>query len=110
MDGENFRAFVYGRRLAQTTKYDLPIHGVAVDGKLALHSSPVRQLEPGEVQARGLDAQRHQRVPFVLIWIGRVFALPNPVCPVGTLRLVGAGGSWRSAPRADRSGRDGRLP
>ncbi|MFA6546411.1 MAG: immunoglobulin domain-containing protein, partial [Limisphaerales bacterium] len=55
--GENFKAFVYGRRLAQTTKYDLPVHGVAVDGKLALHSSPVRQLEPGEVQARGLDAR-----------------------------------------------------
>lgn len=54
--GENFRTFVYGRRLGQTTKYDLPIHGVAVDGKLALHSSPVRQLEPGEVQARGLAA------------------------------------------------------
>lgn len=54
--GENFRTFVYGRRLGQTTKYDLPIHGVAVDGKLALHSSPVRQLEPGEVRARGLEA------------------------------------------------------
>jgi len=54
--GENFRAFVYGRRLGQTTKYDLPIHGVAVDGRLALHSSPVRQLEPGEVRTRGLAA------------------------------------------------------
>lgn len=53
--GENFRAFVYGRRVGQTTKYDVPIHGVAVDGLLALHSSPVRQLEPGEVRTRGLD-------------------------------------------------------
>jgi|GEM_PF-1407407 len=53
--GENFRTFVYGRRAGQTTKYDVPIHGVAVDGLLALHSSPVRQLEPGEVQTRGLD-------------------------------------------------------
>lgn len=53
--GENFRAFVYGRRAGQTTKYDLPIHAVAVDGLLALHSSPVRQLEPGEARARGLD-------------------------------------------------------
>lgn len=53
--GENFRAFVYGRRVGQTTKYDLPIHAVAVDGLLALHSSPVRQLEPGEARARGLD-------------------------------------------------------
>lgn len=54
---EEFTAFVYGRRLAQTTRYDLPIHGVAVDGSLALHSSPVRQLEPGEVRERGLAAQ-----------------------------------------------------
>jgi M6 family metalloprotease-like protein len=54
--GEDFRAFVYGRRVGQTTKYDVPLHGVAVDGLLALHSSPVRQLEPGEVRARGLDA------------------------------------------------------
>ena len=55
--GEEFKAFVYGRRLGQTTRYDLPVHGVAVEDKLALHSSPVRQLEPGEVQVRGLDAQ-----------------------------------------------------
>lgn len=55
--GEEFKAFVYGRRLGQTTRYDLPVHGVAVDDKLALHSSPVRQLEPGELQVRGLDAQ-----------------------------------------------------
>ena len=54
VQGEDFQAYVYGRRLAQTTKYDLPIHGVAVDGKLALHSSPVRQLEPGEARERGL--------------------------------------------------------
>lgn len=52
-----FKAFVYGRRLGQTTKYDLPVHGVALEGRLALHSSPVRQLEPGEVRQRGLDAQ-----------------------------------------------------
>ncbi|NBV21840.1 MAG: hypothetical protein EBS05_07955 [Proteobacteria bacterium] len=56
LEGERFTAFVYGRRLGQATKYDLPVHGVAVDGKLALHSSPVRQLEPGEVRERGLAA------------------------------------------------------
>jgi hypothetical protein len=56
VNGENFDAFVYGRRLGQATKYDLPIHAVAVDGKLALHVSPVRQLEAGEVRERGLAA------------------------------------------------------
>jgi hypothetical protein len=57
VDGEEFTAFVYGRRLAQSTRYDLPIHGVAVADRLALHSSPVRQLEPGETRERGLAAQ-----------------------------------------------------
>ena len=52
--GEEFAAFVYGRRTAQTTRYDLPVHGVAINERLALHSSPVRQLEPGEVRERGL--------------------------------------------------------
>jgi hypothetical protein len=55
VDGEEFQAFVYGRRVGQKTRYDLPVHAVAVDGKLALHVSPVRQLEPGEVRERGLD-------------------------------------------------------
>lgn len=57
VNGEEFKAFVYGRRMGQTTRYDLPIHAVALDGKLALHSSPVRQLEPGETRERGLDPQ-----------------------------------------------------
>ena len=57
VDGEEFTAFVYGRRFAQSTRYDLPIHGVAVADRLALHSSPVRQLEPGETRERGLAAQ-----------------------------------------------------
>ncbi|KAF0175877.1 MAG: peptidase domain protein [Limisphaerales bacterium] len=57
VNGEEFKAFVYGRRLGQTTRYDLPVHAVALDGRLALHSSPVRQLEPGEARERGLNPQ-----------------------------------------------------
>ncbi|MEQ2009602.1 MAG: immunoglobulin domain-containing protein [Limisphaerales bacterium] len=52
-----YAAFVYGRRYNQMTKYDVPLHGVALDGKLALHESPVRQLDPLEAQDRGLDAK-----------------------------------------------------
>ncbi|MBI5800331.1 MAG: immunoglobulin domain-containing protein [Verrucomicrobia bacterium] len=55
--GQTWSAFVYGRRYHQTTKYDLPLHGVALDGMLALHESPVRQLDPLEAQDRGLDGQ-----------------------------------------------------
>ncbi|MFM8471627.1 MAG: immunoglobulin domain-containing protein [Limisphaerales bacterium] len=96
--GENFRTFVYGRRLGQTTKYDLPIHGVAVDGKLALHSSPVRQLEPGEVRARGLEANAihletggevafaaHAQDAFAVEakWLARAGQLPAGQLPAG---------------------------
>lgn len=53
---ETYSAFVYGRRHHLTTKYDVPLHGVALDGKLALHESPVRQLDPLEARDRGLGA------------------------------------------------------
>ena len=55
---QTYSAFVYGRRYQQTTKYDLPLHGVALDGMLALHESPVRQLDPLEAQDRGLNGQK----------------------------------------------------
>ncbi len=52
-----YPAFVYGRRYNQTTKFDVPLHGVVLDGMLALHESPVRQLDPLEAQDQGLDPQ-----------------------------------------------------
>jgi len=45
---KTYRAFVYGRRLQQTTKESIPIHGIAVGDALAVHESAVRALEPGE--------------------------------------------------------------
>jgi M6 family metalloprotease-like protein len=57
IDGKTYSAFVYGRRYQQTTKYDLPLHGVALDGLLALHESPVRQLDPLEARDRGFGVQ-----------------------------------------------------
>jgi hypothetical protein len=45
---KSYRAFVYGRRLAQPTIQSIPVHGIAIDGALALHESPIRALEPGE--------------------------------------------------------------
>jgi hypothetical protein len=46
-----YQAFVYGRRLALTTKSDIPLHGVAIDDKLALHEDPVRVLDADEAAA-----------------------------------------------------------
>lgn len=43
-----YSAFVYGRRLAQPSQQNLPLHGIVLDGLLALDESPVRILEPGE--------------------------------------------------------------
>ncbi|HKS37297.1 MAG TPA: PKD domain-containing protein, partial [Verrucomicrobiae bacterium] len=46
--GKTYRAFVYGRRLAQPTIEDIPVHGIALGGALAMHENPIRPLEPGE--------------------------------------------------------------
>ncbi len=48
LNGRAYRARVYGRRLGQTTKHGIPLHGVALDGVLALHEAALRQLEPDE--------------------------------------------------------------
>jgi hypothetical protein len=48
LNGRTYRAAVYGRRLNQTTKYSIPLHGVALDDVLALHENVLAELEPGE--------------------------------------------------------------
>ncbi len=49
-----YRAFVFGRREAQQTKYDLPLHGIAIDDALALDTAPLRLLDDTEKGAHGL--------------------------------------------------------
>lgn len=51
LNGVNYQAYSYGRRKTLITKYDIPLHGVAIGDMLALHESPARELEPTEVQA-----------------------------------------------------------
>lgn len=48
IDGRSYRAYVSGRRAGQTTKRHVPLHGVALDGALALADSALRELEPDE--------------------------------------------------------------
>jgi hypothetical protein len=48
LNGRQFDAFVYGRRLAQPTRNNVVLHGIAVGNRLAVHANPVRRLEPGE--------------------------------------------------------------
>lgn len=48
IEGRSYAAHVYGRRANLETRSGIGLHGIAVDGELALLDSPVRVLEPGE--------------------------------------------------------------
>ena len=48
LNGSTYPAFVYGRRLGEMTKYGILLHGVAIDGVLALHASALAELRPTE--------------------------------------------------------------
>jgi len=54
MGDRHWEAFVYGRRLEEGTKQGIPLFGITLDGLMALHQSPLRALEPGEVPDPGL--------------------------------------------------------
>lgn len=62
LGGEMFQAFVYGRRLGQSCQTNIPMHGIALDGLLALASEPIRSLSQEEAsaleEARGRSAKR----------------------------------------------------
>ncbi len=47
-DGLSYQAYVYGTRTNQATATNLPISGIALDGKLAVAESPVRVMAAGE--------------------------------------------------------------
>jgi len=51
LDGVTYAAHAYGRREGQLTKEGASLHGIALDGEFALHESPLRVLEPGEIPA-----------------------------------------------------------
>ena len=47
-DGRRLEAFVYGRREYQPSRADVPLHGIALDGLIAVSQWPGRMLEPVE--------------------------------------------------------------
>ncbi len=55
LNGQVYRAFVYGRRLSQTSTENIPLHGIAIDDALALSESPVRVLDATEAAARASE-------------------------------------------------------
>src|SRR5262249_52889637 len=46
-----YEAYVYGRRLTQACQKAVPLHGIALSGKLALHVDPLRVLSHAEAAA-----------------------------------------------------------
>ncbi len=48
---KRYAAFVYGWRANQMTRESIPVHGIAIDGKLALSSDPLRRLDSEEIKA-----------------------------------------------------------
>lgn len=61
LDGRVYHASVYGRRLGVTTKTRMAWHGLALDGYIALHESPLRRLERGEIlPAAAVLGNRHR--------------------------------------------------
>jgi hypothetical protein len=48
LNGQTYHAFVYGRRLTQTTKYQIPLHGIALAGLLALDEKVLSELGSAE--------------------------------------------------------------
>src|SRR5258706_5830370 len=60
LDGKHYAAYVYGRRQGQVSQARIPLHGIALDGKLAVQADPIRLLEPAEAEA--LAKQRGEAV------------------------------------------------
>ncbi len=48
---KRFKAYVYGRRDGEPTRPDIALHGVALDGLLAVDENPLRLLDPDEAAA-----------------------------------------------------------
>jgi Bacterial Ig domain/Calx-beta domain len=47
VDGQSYVAHLYGQREGMKTRDNIPLHGIALRGHLALHESPVRQSKNG---------------------------------------------------------------
>jgi hypothetical protein len=77
-----FEAFVYGRRGGQVSQTSIPLHGIALDGKLAVSTEPLRVLSVAEATA--LDPKT---------------VAANVICSVS-----GRSANWRGSPVFAESG------
>ena len=51
VDGKRYQAFVYGRRLGQKSQQNVPLHGLALAGKIALTPEAIRFIDADEAGA-----------------------------------------------------------
>ncbi|HEU0039134.1 MAG TPA: hypothetical protein VFR76_07665, partial [Verrucomicrobiae bacterium] len=51
ISGKSYQVFSYGRRQAESSQTNIPLHGPALDGKMALLADSIRILEPDEAAA-----------------------------------------------------------
>lgn len=61
--GQTFKAFVYGRRNGQVSQTQIPLHGIAFSGKMAVSTEAIRWLSPDEATA--LATERAQLVDVI---------------------------------------------
>lgn len=81
-----FRAHVYGRRLDEPARFNVALHGVALDGQMAVDENPARVLEAAEVEQYPPVVHlcalpkilAHDAENGVLLDLGDT--LPRPVC------------------------------
>ena len=52
INGHTYDAFVYGRRLGEPSRQNVPLNGVALDNLFAVNENPLRLLEPEEAADR----------------------------------------------------------
>lgn len=64
IDDQKYEAFSYGRRKLMHFIQDASIHGIEIDGRLAVLDSPMKKMEAGEApRAEVIDACRVDEIP-----------------------------------------------
>ena len=56
--GLRYKAFVYGRRETMTTKFDIPLQGIVLDGWMAVDENPLRTLEANEFESHSVELSK----------------------------------------------------
>jgi autotransporter-associated beta strand protein len=120
-DGRVFEAYTYGRRGAMPTRDNIGIHGVALEGKMALEDLPGRVLEPVEVAAKvaagvklevgadltGTAPQADDREEVVIAWDNTRMTRFRGKAPATAALIDAESGEQSAEPATDGADLDG---